>query len=240
MTRALTNRDIQDGFWYWRPKEDFPPEPIQEPEEFDGRSVLNIACTQTGLTPRSQAKLVRRWCELLPTLKGVEFLWFCSKVTQELFDAACSVPGLQGLYVKWSGIKSIEAIATAKKLAFFHLGSSTQLVSIEPLVRVKNLIWLEVENIKRIQDLGVLGKLKQLQGLAIEGSIWTTQRVDSLAPLAQLRSLRHLSIANLRAKDKTLRPLFSLSSLELFCAANWWSDDELEELRRRNPKVRIE
>ena len=67
--------------------------------------------------------------------------------------------------------------------------------------------------------------------------MWNTQVVDSLAPLAQLRFLRFLALPNLKARDKTLRPLFSLSSLERFHAAQWWSEEELRQLRVANPKL---
>ena len=96
---------------------------------------------------------------------------------------------------------------------------------------------LELENLKRISDLTAIGELRQLQGLVIEGSMWTTQVVDSLAPLARLSCLRYLALPNLKAKDKTLSPLFSLSSLERFHAAQWWSEEEVSQLRRANPKL---
>jgi hypothetical protein len=141
------------------------------------------------------------------------------------------------MYIKWSSIKTIASIADSAKLMFFHLGSSTQLTSIEPLKQVRNLIWLELENFKRVADFTVIGELRQLQGLEISGSMWTTQVVDSLAPLAGLHELRYLAMPNLKAKDKTLSPLFSLSSLEQFRAALWWREEELIQLRRANPKL---
>src|ERR1035437_1163840 len=237
MVRALTDRDIREGFWYHRPDEGFPPRSIQDPEDYDGLQTLNVVCTQTNLPPREQAKLVKRWCEVLPTFARLEFLWFHSKVPQALFDAACKVPHLQGLWVKWSSITSIASIVHSVNLRFLHLGSSPQLSSIEHLRALKNLIWLELENIKRISDLTLIGELRHLQGLAVEGSMWTTQVVDSLAPVTLLRCLRHLALANLKAKDKTLSPLSSLSSLERFHAALWWSEEEVSQLRSTNPKL---
>ena len=237
MPRILTDRDVKEGFWHHRPEEGFPPKSIRDPEEYDGLPMLNVVCTQTNLPPREQAKLVRRWCDFLPTISALEFLWFHSKVSQELFDAACSVPHLKGLWIKWSSIKSIGSMVNCTNLTFLHLGSSPQLTSIEHLSRLRNLIWLELENIKRVSDLTVIGELRQLQGLVIEGSMWTTQVVESLAPLARLQGLRFLALPNLKAKDKTLSPLFSLSSLERFHAAQWWNEEEVRRLRSANPKL---
>ena len=237
MSRVLTDRDYKDGFWYYRPDEGFPPQSIRDPEKYDGLPMANVVCTQTNLPRREQADLVRRWCEVLPTLSGLEFLWFHSKVSQELFDAACMAPNLRGLYVKWSSIKRIDTIARCQHLEFLHLGSSPQLESIEPLTELKGLVWLELQNIKRITDLAPLSELRYLKGLVVEGSMWTTQVVSSLAPIGELRGLRFLGLANLRAKDKTLRPLFSLRLLQQFHSALWWSEDELRQLRSVNPKL---
>jgi hypothetical protein len=237
MVRVLTDRDFKEGFWRHRPDEGFPPASIRTPEEYHGQPLANIVCTQTDLPGKEQAKLVKRWCETLPACAELKFLWFHSKVSQELFDAACKVPHLQGLWVKWSSVKSIEAISHCAHLKFLHLGSSPQIQSVYSLTGVKGLVWLELENIKRLGDLAVIGSLHQLQGLGIEGSIWTTQVVDSLAPLAQLRSLRFLALTNLRARDKTLKPLLSLSSLEEFRVAQWWSEAELGQMRIANPRL---
>ncbi len=94
-----------------------------------------------------------------------------------------------------------------------------------------------MENLKRIRDFGPLSELTELEGLTLEGSMWSTQRVTSLAPIGRLHKLKFLSIANLRADDGTLAPLFSLRSLETFNAAKWWNKMELDEIRRRNPML---
>ena len=236
-SRALTDRDIRHGFWHHRPKENFPPASLRGPEEYAGTPLANVVCTQTNLPRGDQARLVRRWCEFLPTLAELEFLWFNSRVPQDLFDAACRVPRLQGLSIKCSSIKSLEHIANATRLRFLHLGSSPQLTSIESLTQLGNLSWLELENIKSLRNLTLVGELRQLEGLSIAGSMWGTQMVDSLAPLARLTNLRHLSLPNLKSRDKTLTPLCALSSLEHLHVAGWWSEAELTQVRRANPKL---
>ena len=237
MLRVLTDYDVEKGFWCVKPHENFPPTVTPVPEEYDGGPLLNVVCTQTHLPAHKQSKLVARWCEALPTLERLQLIWLNSKVPQSLFDAACRVPHLDGLSVKWSSVKCIDRIAECQNLRFLHLGSSTQLTSLEPLSALTNLIWLELENIKRVSDMTVVAKLPQLQGLSLSGSMWATWAVDSLTPLRELRSLRHLALPNLKAKDNTLRPLFHLRSLEQFRAAKWWSKEEVDQLRRANPKL---
>jgi Leucine-rich repeat (LRR) protein len=162
-----------------------------------------------------------------------------SRVPQKLFDAACAVPALEFLWVKWSGIRNIEAIPNAPDLRYFHLGSSTGLNSIEPVSSMTQLEYLGFENIKKISDLGPIASLTQLESLTVEGSMWTTQRVSSLAPISKLRGLRRLSIPNLRSEDKTLRPLLELENLEYLHCAGWWDMKEIRELQRRNPRLLV-
>jgi len=147
------------------------------------------------------------------------------------------MPQLLGLWVKWSAVASIDALSGAKALRYLHLGSSTKLLSIAPLSHLTHLEWLDLENVKHIHDLAPLAVLTQLEGLSIEGSMWTTQRVLTLSPVGALHRLRFLSLINLKADDRTLRPLFPLTRLEALQLAQWWDPDEVQELRRRNPRL---
>jgi len=224
-------------FWYYRPEESFPPPQVRRPEEVSDLDRLSFACTQTGLSRADQKRLLADWCALLPTLSHIRFLWLSSRVPQELFDAACRVPNLLGLWVKWSSVAHLDALPGAKALRYFHLGSSTKLRSIAPLGKLTDLKSLDLENMKRVDDLSPLSALIELEGLSIEGSMWSTQRVRTLSPIGSLARLRYLSLANLRADDRTLRPLFPLAKLEVIRLAQWWDPDEVQELRRRNPKL---
>jgi len=159
-------------------------------------------------------------------------------VPQPLFEAACRVDGLEGLWIKHSAIRSLEALTDAKALRHFHLGSSTALESIAPLQACQGLRGVGLENIKRISRLDELGSLQSLEELSVQGSTWTTQRVDTLQPIGALSELRYLSIINLRAADRTLRPLFTLRKLERFHTALWWDHAELDQLRALNPNLR--
>lgn len=93
-------------FWYHRLDDHHPPPVVRWPEELGLSDRAAISCTQTDLSTSQQKALVRKWCELLPKLSGLRLLWLTSRVPQRLFDAACEMPDLEGLYIKWSGIKS--------------------------------------------------------------------------------------------------------------------------------------
>lgn len=223
---GVNDRNARLYYWYHRPSENWPPEAVQEPGEIRSDGRLSVWCTQTHRNANEQRKLVARWCETLPTLKGVRHLWLGSRVPQKLFDAACRVPGLESLYIKWSGIKKLNALEHADGLRYLHIGSSTGVESIQPLGSLKSLRWLGLEKFTRIRCLDPLADLVDLEGLTVEGSEWTTQNVETLAPIGKLLNLRYLAIANLRSTDQTLSPLFTLRRLEVFYAAKWWDCKE--------------
>src|SRR5687768_2234042 len=85
---------VATSYWYHRPADDFPPAPVQTPVDPPGPERLNVACTQTALAPSAARRLVADWCARLPLLRNVRTLWFSSRVSQQLFDAACSMSEL--------------------------------------------------------------------------------------------------------------------------------------------------
>ncbi len=207
-------------------------------DEYTGCDRLNIACTQLAVRPSEQRAIVKQWCEALPRLAAVKVLWFSSRVNQEMFEAACRMSVLEGLYVKWSGIKTLESIQSLTDLRFFHLGTSGSLENIDVLSQMKNLLVLELEDLKKITRLDPIAVLTQLEGISVQGSVETTQIVDTLAPLSRLTGLRYLSLPNLKTRDGTLGHLTSLHALESFHSAWWYPDEEFRMLREAMPKLR--
>jgi hypothetical protein len=221
-------------FWYWQPANNFPPPAVTSPTEFNGGDRLNVACTQTDLGVSQENKIVTASCDSLPNLSGLKLFWFSSRVPQRLFEAACCVPNLEGLYIKWSGVDDLTHLRDASALRYFHLGQSARVTSIEALGDCHGLRSLGLELLSRIHNLGPLSKLIDLEALSLEGSMGTAWRVATLAPLGSLVNLRYLSVANLRADDQSLSGLYSLRQLRTFRHGNWWNAEELAEIRRRN------
>ena len=206
---------------------------IQNVEDYQPREVLSLAITQLeSLTPAQQKKLVSRWCEVLPTLKEVKSLGFFSRVTQEMFDAACAMPNVEHLYVKWSAITHLRELPGAQKLRHLRIGSSSKLEGIEELSQMRNLTKLSLEQFNKIDDFTPISHLTQLEGLGIDGSMWTRQRLRSLNPLARLTELRHLTLTNTQAADKSFDPLLGLHKLERFYCSWNYPEAEFAKLKR--------
>jgi len=216
MNSNLTHEQIRDGFWYYRPEKNWPPKPIHDINQIENTKYLNLCITQLNMNSYRQKKHIDELCEYIPTLKDAKFIWFNTRVNQKMFDTVCQLKSLKGLYVKWSVIKHIDQLENFHLLEHFHLGSSSQVENINVLSKIQSLITLELENLKRITDFSTLENLSGLEGLAVEGSMWTTQLIDSLQPIGNLRNLRYFHMTNSRLSVKNFDPLLNLKQLNCF------------------------
>jgi len=228
---SLTKEQIQWGYWNWQRAQKLVPDHITYFEEYEPSETLVLNLTQLDVGSYRQNKNIDRWCNELPNLGEVKHLWFVSRVNQKMFAAACKVPNLEGLFVKWSGIKNIESLRIAKNLQHLHLGSSSQVESIEVLGELESLLTLDLQQLNKISDFSIISKLASLEGLGIDGSIWTAQKIDTLKPLAKLRNLKYLTLINTRLKDKSFDPLLNLTELVRFESSWNYPESEFEKLK---------
>ncbi|WP_139063732.1 leucine-rich repeat domain-containing protein [Flagellimonas eckloniae] len=223
----MTEEFIKQGFWNTTQFNRINQDSITDIEEYNDSDKLSLFITQ--LSDRSayqQNKLVDKWCSKLPELDKVKYLWLPSRVNQKIFNAICNMPNLEGLWIKWSGIKSIDELINLKKLKHLHLGSSSQINDIGMLSSLPSLKTLHMEQLNKISDFRCIGKLTQLIGLGIDGSIWTPQKIDSLEFIKQISGLRYFTMTNSRLKSKSFEPLLALKLLVRFNSS--WNYPESE------------
>lgn len=228
---GLSPEQIRLGYWNWLRAQKLVPDEITYFADYEPAETLVLEITQLDVGSYRQGKIIDQWCNELSNLEEVKYLWFVSRVNQKMFDAACKVPNLEGLFIKWSGIKNIEALRIPKKLRHLHLGSSSQVASIDVLCELNSLITLELEQLNRITDFSILSKLTGLEGLGLDGSIWTAQKIDTLKPLANLHNLKYLTLTNTRLKDKSFDPILNLKELVRFESSWNYHEAEFEKLR---------
>lgn len=223
------------GYWSFRLNP--APPAIRLPDDFGGGNRLCIAPTQTNLSARAQKQLVERWCQFLPTLEGVRHIWFTSKVSQDLFEAACNVRDLEGLYVKWSSINSLTSLRAARALKYVHIGSSPAITDLTPISKLVQLNWLELDNLKTISDLTPLQVLSNLDGLGFTGAEGRHHTVTSFAPLAKLSRLRWLHLGSIHTQDNSLRALGTLKNLRWLGVGNFFPWQEFAWLSAQLPNT---
>ncbi len=246
--RTLTHQSSETvepwhSYWHHRPTRDFPPKAIRDPEDYSGGERLCLTITQTDLPAKAQKALVKRWCDLLPTLTNVKTLWFQSRTSQEMFEAACAVPNLEGLYIKWGALTDMTPITQAQGLKALHIGGSPSMQHLEALTGLPNLQWLELENIKALADPAFVGQLTRLRGLSLAGGDIGTGNVvkmDSLSALAGLQDLEWLALSYLRVADESLAPLAALPKLKVLLISNQFPAREYAWLAGRRPDIQCE
>jgi hypothetical protein len=240
-TRAPTT-EAWHSYWRPRPADDFPPQAVQQPEQYDGGERLNLVCTQTNLPTREQRQLVQAWCKLLPTLGNLRTLWFNSKVSQEMFEAACANPRLHGLYIKWSDIRSLTPIADLQQLTHLHIGGAPSAGPLEALHTLSGLVDLELSNVNAAGNLDFLRGLPQLRSLSLSGDQNSIKRlkIESLAPLTALRELERLDLSCVSLQSESLEPIGELPKLRHLLLSNQFEMDQLAQLAARLPQVPCE
>lgn len=167
-----TRESFSQGYWYYRPEEQFPPPPIFHLSDSFAENKLSLAGVPgiSALSDYQIRKVISGWTKILPTLEAVEMLWVAPKVGKELFEAIGKMPNLVGLCIDHSSIEKFPD-GSFEKIRFLRLGSSPKFTDLEGLSKRTTLEWLETENLKRVSDFSPISKLVSLSGLAIEGSM---------------------------------------------------------------------
>ncbi|MGZ3235968.1 MAG: hypothetical protein ACXWIN_04530 [Burkholderiaceae bacterium] len=212
------------------------PQPVMYPEEYDGQDRLNIACTQTALSSGEQKKLVNRWCDVLPTLSNVRYLWFGSKVSQAMLEAACVLPKLELLYVRWGALESLDPIAQVANLRTLYLGT-TGVSNIDALGQLHELKNLHLANVKSVLNLEPLGRLANLDSLQFTGNESQNLTIPSFSSFSPLTTLTWLHMGGVRTRDQSLRPLAPLKNLTTLRLGNFFPVEEFAWLSGHLPNT---
>ena len=163
---------------------------------------------------------------------------FAAAVDQAYLDEICELEALDYLWLGWPvTARDLSGLAKLKRLSFLKLDSPRNVTDFAPLTRLPALTHLFVENAKHMDGLEWLAPLRsQLAVLGIEGSLWTTQKLASLAPLAGF-GFEALCLTSVRLADKDLIPLASCPELRHLICARFAPRARFEELKALRPDI---
>jgi hypothetical protein len=217
-------------YWARMPQRELESRPIGNPEDYKGEERLSISYNQVGLSATEKRKLAEKWSEALPRLTQVRWLYFNSNMPQELFQAACALPSLEGMYIKSSGITDLSPITQCKALRYLHIGSSANILSISPLATLTQLKWLQINSVKAATSLEPISSLTGLEGLGFTGAEFKSFKVESFAPLNRLTQLQWLHLGAVHTEDLSLRCLMGLKNLKFLGVGNFFPVEEFARL----------
>lgn len=226
------------SFFFINKEGNFPPDSKTYPSDYKNEQRLGLWITQLNVSNKEQKRIIDEWVDLLPTLDQLRFLWVHSRVSQRIFDAVCENTNIESLYIKWSGIKSIDNIANLTRLRYLRIGSSSQIESLAALEKLPSLEVLEIENTGRIADYDFLAGLRQLKALGVSGSMWTTLKINSLAPIKSLNKLIWLDLANTKLLDNNFSYLHNLKELTTLYLPLWYPRQVYKDIFKALPHLK--
>ncbi len=217
----LTEKQIQKGYWYYNPTENFPPNG-KLLEEYDGEENLNLIITKSNETDNEIKKRERTYSSNFPIeLKSIKILWVYH-INQDIFNAICGLENLTSLYIQSNRIKEISALSNLKNLRHLALLNLTKVDSIQPISELNQMITLKFENFKRINNFKAISSLNTLKGLQIDGGMYSAQKINDFEFLSNLTDLEYLTFINSQAILKDLSPILKLTNLKMLqCSSNY-------------------
>ena len=139
---------------------------------------------------------------------------------QDFLEEIAGLAGLEYLDLGWPVTATdLAPLRNLPNLRHLVINSPRNIADFTPLLDLPRLERLFIENAKHLHSLDWLRPLKdRLVALGIEGSIWTTQRIDSLAPLEGF-ALEALFLTNTRLADQDLSPIATMPNIRFLGTA---------------------
>ena len=133
---------------------------------------------------------------------------------QAFLEEIAELTGLEYLDLGWPVTATdLAPLGNLANLRHLEINSPRNIADFIPLLGLPKLERLFIENARHLHGLGWLRPLKdRLVALGIEGSLYTPQPIDSLAPLAGF-ALEALFLTNTRLADQDLSPIATMPNI---------------------------
>lgn len=159
------------------------------------------------------------------------------QVNQDFLSEIGQLTNLEYLEIEILTAEDLSPLSRLKQLKTLKLIGVRTASEFDVLLQLPRLERLFIENAKHIQSIEFLAKAGNLVSLGVEGSMWTTQMITSLAPLVGLAKLEALFLTSVRLKDKSLRYLADIPHLKVLECARFAPKSEFEKLRKLMPHL---
>lgn len=157
---------------------------------------------------------------------------------QAYLDEICTITGLERLELEYPvTAKTLDPLRSLTRLRHLSIDSPRHISDFTPLLELPSLTTLLITNAKHMADISWLSDAHHLEVIGIEGSMWTAQKIPTLAPLAGLRGMRAFLAVSTRLGDKDLSPLAECPQLDFLGCARFAPRAEFERLRQRKPDL---
>lgn len=161
-----------------------------------------------------------------------------ANVDQAFFEEIGKLSELRRLELEWPFLGTdLTPLRALKRLEHISIDSPRKLSDFSALLELPSVRTLMITNAKRMPNIEWLGDAHHLEVIGIEGAIDSPCKIDSLAPLAGLRSLRAFLGMSTRLADKLLMPLAQCPKLEFLSIAQCAPRSEFELLHEARSDI---
>jgi len=169
-----------------------------------------------GTSEKVRKEIERKWIDILPELSNVKALSVRHRVKQDFFEAICQMPNIEQLYFWSSTVEDISSIEKLSNLRNLKLWAFTRLTDISPLLSLKKLVTLSIDNCFKVENYEIIGEMTSLLGLELSGDTFAPKNLmlKSLKPFTKLKNLKHLDLSSASIIDKSYECLLEMDSLE--------------------------
>lgn len=209
-----------------------PPYALLSPERPVVDDLSALPTDATFLATRGTARGLERIGEC-PALATA----WAHPVTGALVHQLARLGELRALYLGKCGRVDLSPIAACASLLHLVIDGAPSLTDLSFLASLGRLRTLYISDARRV-DLTTLPVLPRLAALHLSGGSGGMARIESLAPLARLGTLRHLTLENLRPLDGSLQPLAALGRLRELHLPNVFEIEEFARLAGALPDAR--
>ena len=159
-------------------------------------------------------------------------------VDQAYLDEIARLDRLEHLELAWpTSARDLSPLANLRQLRVLKIDSPRAVTDFTPLVDLPALEILLIENAKHMTSLDWLVPLRdRLTVLGIEGSMWTRQRIPTLAPLAGF-AVEALFLTATTVADRSLAPLHTMPNLKFLGTARNASRAQFQALQAAKPDL---
>ena len=165
----------------------------------------------------------------LATFRQLSSLWVAGCGAGQLKTIA-GLSHLERLVIHDMRVAELRPLAVMTRLKALVICGNARAVSLAGIDLLGQLEILALENLQNVRSINPLAALGGLRFLSIEGSMHSAMVIDTLKPLARLVSLEQLRLANLRVTDRSLAPVAELKQLQRLFIANMFEVEEFARL----------
>jgi len=158
-------------------------------------------------------------------------------VNQDFLEEICELENLKYLSIEMVTATDLKPLNRLKNLNILKIGSVRQARDFGNLAQIESLKALYLCNVKYLTNLDFLADCNHLIRVAVEGSMWKNQKVETLAPLRGLTSMEELFLTAVTLRDKDLTYLAECPRLKALECARFAPKKNFEMLRELMPEL---